>query len=226
MDTSNRAAEATWPALQPGETLCWEGRPAPRCYTFRHWRHALFGLLLCAFCTVWTWLGVQQAAEQGWPWLAWVPLPFLGYALWLAVYFAPPRPFRTYVLAHELTHALWGVLTGARIHRLSVSRHQGSVTLSKNNVLITLAPYFFPLYTMLVIAAYGVLSVFYDLEPYAPFWLMLVGLTWGFHFTFTLSTLLQHQTDITQYGRLFSYGIIYLMNVLGMALWVVLGDLL
>jgi len=32
---------------------------------------------------VWTWLGVQQAGEQGWPWLAWVPLPFLGYALWL-----------------------------------------------------------------------------------------------------------------------------------------------
>jgi hypothetical protein len=66
-----------------GETLQWEGRPAPRCYTFRQWRHALFGLVLTGFCGVWAWFGVQQAAEQGWPWLAWVPLPFLGYALWL-----------------------------------------------------------------------------------------------------------------------------------------------
>ena len=84
MDSINRSAEAIWPPLQDGELLRWEGRPAPRCYTFRHWRHALFGLVLTAICAVWAWLGAQQAAEQGWLWLAWVPLPFLGYALWLA----------------------------------------------------------------------------------------------------------------------------------------------
>ena len=77
-------AEMSWPPLLPEEKLQWEGRPAPRCYTFRQWRHALFGLFLTAVCSVWLWLGVQQAAEQGWPWLAGVPLPFLGYALWLA----------------------------------------------------------------------------------------------------------------------------------------------
>ena len=76
-------AASSWPTLLSGESLQWEGRPAPRCYTFRQWRHALFGLVLTAICAVWAWLGVQQAAEQGWPWLAWVPLPFLGYALWL-----------------------------------------------------------------------------------------------------------------------------------------------
>lgn len=75
---------AAWPPLLPGEELCWEGRPAPRCYVFRLWRHALFGLVLTIICAIWSWLGVQQAAEQGWPWLALVPLPFLGYALWLA----------------------------------------------------------------------------------------------------------------------------------------------
>jgi len=78
-------AGVPWPPLLPGEELQWEGRPAPRCYTFRQWRHALFGLFLTVFCAVWTVLGVQQSAEQGWPWLGWVPLPFLGYALWLAV---------------------------------------------------------------------------------------------------------------------------------------------
>jgi hypothetical protein len=83
MDSINQSAEATWPLLQDGELLRWEGRPAPRCYTFRQWRHALFGLVLTAVCAVWAWLGMQQAVEQGWPWLAWVPLPFLAYALWL-----------------------------------------------------------------------------------------------------------------------------------------------
>jgi hypothetical protein len=84
MDPINRSAEADWPLLQDGELLRWEGRPAPRCYTFRHWRHALFGLVLTVICATWAWLGVKQSIEQGWPWLAWVPLPFLGYALWLA----------------------------------------------------------------------------------------------------------------------------------------------
>ena len=35
----------------------------------------------------------------------------------------------------------------------------------------------------------GVLGWFYDLNAYEPFWLGLVGLTWGFHLTFTISTL-------------------------------------
>lgn len=81
---SKVAADTSWPPLLAGEALQWEGRPAPRYYTFRQWRHALFGLVLTIICAVWTVLGVQQAAEQGWPWLAWLPLPFLGYALWLA----------------------------------------------------------------------------------------------------------------------------------------------
>jgi len=79
----NRSAPG-WPPLLPDETLCWEGRPAPRCYTFRQWRHALFGLLLTPFCGFWLWMGINQSAATGWPWLSWVPLPFLGYALWLA----------------------------------------------------------------------------------------------------------------------------------------------
>ncbi|MFC1452821.1 hypothetical protein ACFLSJ_05690 [Verrucomicrobiota bacterium] len=145
-----------------------------------------------------------------------------GYLLWLIVFFSMPRPVRTYVLAHELTHALWGALMGAKVIRMSVTKERGSVTLSKSNFLITLAPYFFPLYTVLVILAYYLLAVFVPVERYAPVWLGLVGFTWGFHFTFTVTTLFQKQTDIRESGHLFSYTIIYLFNVLGICLWIVL----
>jgi hypothetical protein len=64
--------------------LRWEGRPAPRCYTFRRWRHAAFGGLLTAFCLLWLWMGLGQVAATGWLWPALLPLPFLAYALWLA----------------------------------------------------------------------------------------------------------------------------------------------
>ena len=85
MDTGNQPQISSWPALQADETLLWEGRPAPRCYTFRRWKHALFGAVLTLLCTVWLWMGVEQAAATGWSWLVLVPLPFLLYALWLAV---------------------------------------------------------------------------------------------------------------------------------------------
>ena len=145
-----------------------------------------------------------------------------GFLVWLFLYFTAPRPLRSYVLAHELTHALWGALMGARVSRLNVAREQGSVTLSKTNFLITLAPYFFPLYTVLVVLAYYVAAIFLDVAPYAAWWLGLVGFSWGFHLTFTIQTLMQKQTDIQECGHLFSYATIYLLNVLGICLWVVM----
>ena len=145
-----------------------------------------------------------------------------GFAFWVVLFFALPRPFRSYVLAHELTHALWGWVMGARVSRIRVSKNSGSVSLSKTNFLITLAPYFFPLYTVCVIIAHYALGFFFDLHTYEPFWLALVGLTWGFHLTFTITTLMVHQPDIREHGRLFSYAIIYLFNVLGICLWIVM----
>ena len=145
----------------------------------------------------------------------------IGFCLWIILFFCLPRPMRTYVFAHELTHALWGWIMGARVSRLRVSKQGGSVTLSKTNFLIALAPYFFPLYTVLVIIGYYALSLFFDLRHYEPFWLGLIGLTWAFHLTFTITTLLQHQPDIHENGRLFSYSLIYLLNVLGISLWIV-----
>lgn len=145
-----------------------------------------------------------------------------GYLLWILLYFTTPLPVRTYVLAHELTHALWGTMMGARVFRMKVSKDSGSVTLSKSNFLITLAPYFFPLYTVIIIMGYYILSIFYDVQDYQLFWLALVGFTWGFHFTFTISTLLQHQSDIKEYGAVFSYVLIYLFNVLGICIWILI----
>ena len=113
------------------------------------------------------------------------------------------------------------MMMGARVSRLRVAKSGGSVTLSKTNVLIGLAPYFFPFYTMCTIAAHAALSLFMDMAAYEPFWLALIGLTWAFHLTFTATTLMQHQPDIAEHGRVFSYALIYLLNVAGISLWIV-----
>jgi hypothetical protein len=145
-----------------------------------------------------------------------------GFLLWLFIFFALPRPVRTYVLAHELSHALWGLLMGARVVNMNVAKRGGSVTLTRTNLLITLAPYFFPLYTAAVVGLYYLLMPFTDVARWHTVWIGLAGFTWSFHLSFTLSALGHQQSDVEEHGRVFSYAIIYSMNMLGICLWLVL----
>jgi len=145
-----------------------------------------------------------------------------GFVLWEVIFLTLTRPVRAYVLGHELTHALWGAMMGARVLSIKVSKESGSVSLSRSNMFITLAPYFFPFYTFLVLLAYYALSIFLDVTRWNLLWLGLVGFTWGFHLTFTITTLLQKQSDIRAYSHLFSYAVIYIMNVVGICLWVIM----
>lgn len=152
--------------------------------------------------------GVFHLAPTGWWFLA-------GFALWVVMYLCLPRPTRTYVLGHELTHLLWAWLLGINASQLRVSSKGGSVRVAENHFLISLAPYFFPIYTLLVLLLRFTINMFYDTTLYEPFWFGCFGLTWAFHITFTFSMLKQRQPDIQHEGRLFSYVVIILFNTIG-----------
>ena len=136
-----------------------------------------------------------------------------GMAAFALCWMAVSHPVKTYVLGHELTHALWGLLFGAMPSKLRVSSGGGSVNLTKSNMLITLAPYFFPFYTFLVIVVALITSAFIRPLPCLPLWMFAVGFTWAFHALFTLETLAQRQPDVKLYGRIFSWVFIFLANV-------------
>ena len=145
-----------------------------------------------------------------------------GIAAFAMAWFALSHPVRMYVLGHELTHALWGLLFGARPSDVRVSASGGSVKLTKSNMLITLAPYFFPFYTFIVIVVALITYAFFRPLPYLPLWLFLVGFTWSFHVLFTLETLGQRQPDVKLYGRIFSWTFIYIVNVGIVLVWLAL----
>ncbi len=136
-----------------------------------------------------------------------------GMAAFALCWMAVSHPVKTYVLGHELTHAIWGLLFGALPSKLRVSASGGSVNLTKSNMLITLAPYFFPFYTFLVIVVALITSAFIRPLPFLPLWMFAVGFTWAFHALFTLETLAQRQPDVKLYGRIFSWVFIFLANV-------------
>ncbi len=140
-----------------------------------------------------------------------------GYGLWLVVFATLPRPTRTYVLGHELTHAIWALLMGARVGGLRVGKHGGQVRTSKTNWAITLAPYFFPFYAMLFLALFVVAHMIWGLDRYLGVLFFLVGLGWSFHVTFTFVMLLTvSQPDVQSQGRVFSAVVIYAMNLVTM----------
>lgn len=123
------------------------------------------------------------------------------------------HPIRTYVFGHELTHALWGLVFGAMPSNIKVGAAGGSVQLTKTNFLITLAPYFFPFYTFVVIIVALVTYAFLRPLPFLPLWMFLIGFTWAFHVLFTLQTLTQRQPDVKLYGRVFSWTFIFIANI-------------
>jgi hypothetical protein len=186
---------------------------------------ALFLLPFCAvltqtFFTVFTRATVTQrlwAGEEFW-------FFSLGAILWLIAFFGLPRPMLVYVFGHELTHAVWVLLMGGRVSRFRVGREGGHIVTDRNNFWIALAPYFFPLYSLIVIGAYGALSLFFNVQPYGRLLYGLIGATWSFHFTFTCWMIPKKQTDLTDQGTFFSLVIIYLMNLLLLSVMLVLAS--
>ena len=152
---------------------------------------------------------------------------FGGMVVFIVVWMVLPTPVRLYVLGHELTHAMWGLAFGARVSDLKVGVTGGSVRLTKSNVWITLAPYFFPFWTMAVVGlALAVRAVMHFTHPGVPLpvpwlWMFAVGFTWCFHACFTIRSLMQPQPDVQEYGRIFSWTLILVCNILGVLAWIV-----
>ena len=151
----------------------------------------------------------------------------LGLVCWLIACFGLPKLLIVYVYGHELTHAITVKLMGGRVSDFSVSRDGGYIVSSKINTWIALAPYFVPIYSVGVILLYGLVSLLYDLQPHAELatgiLYGLLGFTWAFHATFTLSMIPRGQTDLAYGGTFFSLTIIYLMNLLVLSLLLILA---
>ncbi len=141
----------------------------------------------------------------------WVPL-LAGAACWLVVFLLLPKPLWIYVFGHELTHALWTWLFGGQVKKMKVSSEGGHVVVTKTNFVITLAPYFFPFYTALVIIVFALGHFFWDWRDYQVWLLLGVGASYAFHVTLTWQALKTRQSDITSQGWLFSMVIIFLGN--------------
>ncbi|MDR3196007.1 MAG: hypothetical protein LBT58_04455 [Endomicrobium sp.] len=124
------------------------------------------------------------------------------------------KPMKTYIFGHELSHAIAGLLSGAKIKKFNVDEMSGSVVLTKDNIWITLAPYFFPIYTIAIIIIYVCLGWVMDIKQLYGYYLFLIGFSIFFHIALTVYILSIEQPDLKIYGAFFSYVIILAVNII------------
>jgi hypothetical protein len=178
----------------------------------RKWLKMLCAVLLlpaCAGAALALWRVLQAAGQANLVWVA----ALSGAGCWLAIYLLLPKPMLVYVFGHELTHALWTWALGGRVKKFKASSQGGHVVVTRDHFLIALAPYFFPLYAVLVVVIFVAGHWLWNWHSYLPWFHLLLGAAYGFHVTLTWHILKSEQSDIAEQGYLFSVVIIFLGNV-------------
>lgn len=194
------------------------GAQAPnRAGIFRKAIYFLIGLLLLPACAAVACSTFRQVAQSG-DFRGSIVFFLIGFTSYLTFFVAFRKPLRPYLLGHELTHALWVVLFRGKVREIRLSEKRGQVKATKLNTLIALAPYFFPFYTVLVVAAYGIASLWITFGIYHRLVLFAIGFTWSFHLLLNLYMLQRGQEDLRVSGRFFSLVVILLLNLIVLGL--------
>lgn len=156
--------------------------------------HALLGIALAPVALLLA-LGVARAASAVLP--CGEVRPFLyGLAVYAALHLLFFRPLFLHVVEHEFTHALFAKLTFGRVYAMHIaSDDEGSVTMSKQNALISLAPYFFPLFASCALAVHRLAH-----PPYRPALAFAAGTLLACHLLMTLRDLKVRQPDLEVAG--------------------------
>ena len=137
----------------------------------------------------------------------------LGIAAYLIIHTVFFKPTYIYILGHELMHALATWISGGKVSSFKVSSQGGKVTTNKSNIFIALAPYFFPLYTIVVALIFFAMRFIVEASLPQTVFFFLVGFTFSFHIILTIDFLKIRQTDFLHGGYLFSICLIYIVNI-------------
>lgn len=143
---------------------------------------------------------------------------FLGIISYNIVHIAFFKPTRLYVLSHEFIHAISAWMSGGQVKSFKAQAKEGAITATKSNAFISLSPYFVPLYTILLSIVYFGASYLWDISRYRSLFLFFIGMSVAFHIIMTIEHIKQGQQDLLKTGYIISIAVIYISNLLILAL--------
>ncbi len=146
----------------------------------------------------------------------------LTYLFFHTVYRKSQNLSKIYILLHELSHAIAGVLKGNRIKKIKISKNYGYVSFSKKpDKLTTIFPYIFPILNIIFAVVYVGINIIFNLSLY-KFFLFIQASALMFHILNTFEISLTSQSDFKKFGgRFLSLIIISVLNAFIVALIII-----
>lgn len=141
----------------------------------------------------------------------------MGAAVWVVL--GSSRLFTSsllylYVLGHELTHVLAVFCSRGSIHAFKADLDGGYIQTDKNNLFISLSPYFLPLWAMLWGLVWGMAYLFWPTVTCQALLYSGLGFWWCFHLFWTAWIIPKDQPDLADNGTFFSLILVYFANLL------------
>lgn len=114
-------------------------------------------------------------------------------------------------LEHELTHAIFAILSLNRVTGLNATGHSGGVMNYQGygNWIITLSPYFVPTLSLVILLLLTLAKA-----TYLPALLFVMGMTFAYHFLSTWRETHFNQPDLKESGWLFVWLFLPTANIL------------
>ncbi len=137
---------------------------------------------------------------------------FWGIASYSVLHLLFYKPTYFYVLGHEAVHAGMAWIFGGKIKSFKVSEEGGKVATDKSNIFIELGPYFIPIYAIIIMLVYFVISASYTIN--GALFVFLIGFALAFHIISTIEVLKIRQPDLLKSGYFFSIIMVYILNIL------------
>lgn len=139
-----------------------------------------------------------------------------GIVIYVILHLLFYKPTYFYVLGHEAVHAGMAWIFGGKIKSIKVSEDGGAVKTDKSNFVIELAPYFIPIYAIIITVVYFVIASSYAIN--GALFVFLIGFALAFHIISTIEIMKIRQPDIVKSGYFFSIIMVYVINIIVIAL--------
>lgn len=123
-----------------------------------------------------------------------------GFLFFLILFLLFGPPVKSYILEHELSHIIFALLSGVKVKQVVIRKNDGYVRTEKVNLVIALAPYSLPLYTLVSFVLYRTIAFFYRSAVISSIFYSIMGLTLSFHLIATIHYLQLDQPDLKRYG--------------------------
>ncbi len=139
---------------------------------------------------------------------------FSGVGVYVLLHVFLHRPITAYIFAHEITHAIWAKVFGHKIKRIEIDKDSGRTITEGTNWVVRLAPYCFPLYTLLLIVIWaGLEFCIPKMSDWRTILFFGIGFLYAFHVLLTLHFMKVGQTDLHAEGYVFSLSLILTTNL-------------